>query len=150
MRLVLGSFFVFFVRSLAGKTVLQPMLGLAGACFMTILILQPVRNKSASAYMLADLVRSTQQEIEYTIHAAQSSGQGALYESIAAELVVRLEAEGILCNILLEHEANGSIIGAELWCEKAQAEKTASILSGLTGVETKAIRYMGETCDGVR
>lgn len=150
VRLVVGSFFVFAVRSLAGKTALQPVLGLASTCLMTVLLLQPAFGNASLANRAAYAFHRAQQEIVYSIQMAQNSSRAALYEGVAAELAEQMESEGIFCTIRLEEEENGALAAAKFWCDKGQAEKAADRLSGLTGLEETAILYMGETCDGDR
>ncbi len=147
-RLLLGSFIVFAIQAMSGKGSLRPAVQLACACFMTILILEPLLERQISGSQLSTFIEDAEKQISQPIQSALHDMDIGLRDSIEAELETLLQTDGMSCQIRLVWDDGGALTGISYWANRAYAESIAAQLSVYTGLPSEKIQHIGEDTDG--
>ena len=149
-RLLVGSFVVFSVRTLAGKGAFAEPMRLACACFMTILALRPMWNGEVSLEAVRSAVSEAQTEVDLSIRAAEDSMDEQLCAGVEKSLMQLLAQQGIASAVQLRFGAAGNIKEIKLQCERELAAAGTKLLAGYCGLSEEVIVYMGEEITDAR
>lgn len=143
-RLLVGSFIVFSVRTLAGKGAFAEPMRLACACFMTILVLQPMWNGEVSLEAIQNVVAEAQAKVDLSIRAAEDSMDDQLCAGVEKSLMQLLAQQGIACAVQLRFGEDRRVEEIKLQCERELAAAGAKLLAGYCGLPEEMVIYMGE------
>ena len=143
-RIIIGSFIVFAIRTLAGKSACTEAIQLACTCFMTILVLQPMWNGEISVETLEKVIFETKMEIELAAREAEQEQTKTLMGALEQHLEELLSEQGVCCRIELTCNRNGEIEKVQYQCTDLQAAEVSEVLTNYTGLSGEEIIYIGE------